>query len=473
MPNPNPIAAGAGAAARQTCFIDMPFGRKVDPKSGVTIDFDQVYDSGIRPAVEGAGLQCIRGDREQTGGLIHTAMFARLLLAEFVVADMTTANPNVFYELGVRHAAKGYTTIPIFATLGAPPFDVNGVRAIPYELTDGRLDEAAAATLVAALAARLQHALKGPVTADSPLFQLFERYPGVRMSEAVADVFRDRAGHAVEFRNRLAAARALRPQAAALAALKAIEHDLGDIAASERGVVGDLLLSYRAVEAYDAMIELHERMSGDLQAAAMTQQQLAFALNRRRRGGDRERAIALLDALRHSHGDSAETLGLLGRVYKDLWQEARRQGDFAADGWLEQAIEAYTRGFEAEPMDYFPGINALTLLLQKGDDAALAEHRRLLPLVTFATVRKGGEKAADYWTVATTIELACHDRNHALALRCLPRAAALAQKAGETWMLKSTLDNLKVIAACFGAEAGAPVAALAGRFADAIAQLER
>jgi len=93
-----------GSALRQTCFVDMPFGKKVDPKTGVTVDFDQVFHQGIRPAVEAAGLQCIRGDQEETGGLIHTAMFARLLLAEFVVADMTTANPNVFYELGVRHA---------------------------------------------------------------------------------------------------------------------------------------------------------------------------------------------------------------------------------------------------------------------------------------------------------------------------------------------------------------------------------
>jgi hypothetical protein len=125
--------------SRQVCFIDMPFGNKVDPKSGMTISFDQIYEVGIFPAVEEAGLQCIRGDREVTGGLNHTAMFARLLIAEFVVADMTTANPNVFYELGVRHATRPYTTIPIFATLGAPPFDVNGVRAIPYELIDGKL----------------------------------------------------------------------------------------------------------------------------------------------------------------------------------------------------------------------------------------------------------------------------------------------------------------------------------------------
>lgn len=459
--------------SKQTCFIDMPFGNKVDPKSGVTIDFDQIYEAAIRPAIEDAGLQCIRGDREVTGGLIHTAMFARLLIAEFVVADMTTANPNVFYELGVRHAAKPYTTIPIFSTLGAPPFDVNGVRAIPYELTDGKLAPEAAQALRKAILARVQHGLTGPVSPDSPLFQLFERYPGVTLSHEVTDVFRDRVDYSAAFRDRLAAARARKPQASAVAALKEIEGELGNIAASERGVVVDLMLSYRGVGAHDEVIALFERMSGDLRDAVMVRQQLAFSLNRRNAPGDRDRAIKVLESVREKHGDSAETLGLLGRVYKDKWQQAEADGDPAAVGWLDLAIDTYRRGFEAEPMDYFPGINALTLLLHKGDDEAMAEHRRLAPPVTFAAMRKGGEKATDYWTLATVIELACHNRDMALARRCLPRAIALVQQLSEPWMLKTTQANLQVIAKCFGTSDGAPVAALADQFRDAAQRMER
>lgn len=357
--------AGMGIAPRQTCFIDMPFGIKDDPRTGSRIDFDQIYTQGIEPAVRGVGLQCIRGDREETGGLIHTAMFARLLIAEFVVADMTTANPNVFYELGVRHAAKPYSTIPIFATIGAPPFDVNGVRAIPYDLVEGKLTADSATRLVSAIKERIEAALKSPVTPDSPLFQLFDRYPGISMSHEVTDVFRDRVNYAADFRARVAVARSIMPQADAIAALKVIESDIGSITVAERGVVMDLLLSYRAVEAYTEMVELCERMSGDLRAAVVTRQQLAFALNRRHDPGDRERAITLLEDLRKSHGDSAETLGILARIYKDLWQDAKKQGSLAADGFLDQAIETYVRGFDVEPLDYYPGVNALTLLIVK------------------------------------------------------------------------------------------------------------
>ena len=104
------------------CFVDMPFGQKPDLQSGVVVDFDQIYNEAIKPAIEECGLEALRGDEERTGGIIHSAMFARLLLSEFVVADLTLANANVFYELGIRHAAKPFTTVPIFANISAAAF---------------------------------------------------------------------------------------------------------------------------------------------------------------------------------------------------------------------------------------------------------------------------------------------------------------------------------------------------------------
>lgn len=431
-------------APRQTCFVDMPFGKKTDAKSGIEIDFDQIYAKGIQPAVEAAGLQCIRGDREDTGGIIHTAMFARLLLAEFVIADMTSANPNVFYELGVRHSARPYTTIALFATLGAPPFDVNMVRAIPYELSGGKLSDDAATALREAIGKRIRTALNGPVAKDSPLFQLFDGYPGITMSHELTDVFRDRVAYSEHFKALLAEARAREPLDAALQALHEIEASLGDVAGTERGVVVDLLLSYRAVGDYDGMITLYERAAGEVREAALARQQLAFALNRRNKPGDRDRAIQVLEGLLKSHGDSAETLGLLGRIYKDRFKSAPA-GSPEAEGWLDEAINTYTRGFEVEPLDFYPGINALTLLVLKQGEDAETEIRRLAPVVTFAALRRGGEKSDDYWTVATVLELACLNGDEGLARRCLPRALMLAAKAREPWMMRTTADNLALM----------------------------
>src|SRR5262245_49569359 len=59
------------------CFVLMPFGKKPEG-TGLVVDFDAVYHDVIAPAVEDAGLECVRADEEQTGGIIHKPMFERL-----------------------------------------------------------------------------------------------------------------------------------------------------------------------------------------------------------------------------------------------------------------------------------------------------------------------------------------------------------------------------------------------------------
>jgi hypothetical protein len=60
------------------CFVDMPFGQKSDRKSGLVVDFDQICNEGIKPAIEQCALEPLHGDEECTGGMIHSAIFARL-----------------------------------------------------------------------------------------------------------------------------------------------------------------------------------------------------------------------------------------------------------------------------------------------------------------------------------------------------------------------------------------------------------
>src|SRR5688500_7628835 len=95
------------------CFVVMPFNKKKDAEGNV-IDFDAVYSQLIRPAIEQAEMEPIRADEETVNGIIHKPMYERLILCDYVVADLTTANANVFYELGIRHTVKPYTTITLF-----------------------------------------------------------------------------------------------------------------------------------------------------------------------------------------------------------------------------------------------------------------------------------------------------------------------------------------------------------------------
>jgi hypothetical protein len=429
-------------AERRLCFVDMPFGKKTDLKTGTEINFDQIYKDAIKPSAEESGLECIRGDEERTGGIIHRAMFARLLLCEFVIADLTTANPNVFYELGVRHAAKPYTTIPIFATMGDLPFDVSLVRAIPYDLEDGKLAENAAENLKRELKSRIKGALEGPVAKDSPLFELFPEFPGIQVSHELTDVFRDRVQYSNEFRDKLSAARSQGSMEQALLELKSIEKELGDLKVVESGILVDLLLSYRDVSAWDEMVALYDQLPPDAQDAVLVRQQYALALNRRAKNADRQKAIEVLEELLKKRGASAETYGILGRVHKDRYKEAKEANKTIAAGYLDAAIDAYTKGFKCEPADYYPGVNAITLLLQKGDENAIEEAEKLTPLVAFAVARRGGAASSDYWDLATVLELAVIGRDETMAKNVLPK---LLINAEASWMVKTTADNLDLI----------------------------
>ena len=102
----------------------MPFGKKTT-NIGVIVNFDVVYQEVIAPAIKETGLEPLRADEEMAGGIIHKPMFERLILCEYAVADLTTANANVFYELGIRHAVRPWCTVLLFAEGGGQlPFDV-------------------------------------------------------------------------------------------------------------------------------------------------------------------------------------------------------------------------------------------------------------------------------------------------------------------------------------------------------------
>ena len=429
---------------RQTCFVDMPFGDKQDPHSGETIHFDAIFARAIAPAIAEVGLECVRRDQGRMGGVIHSAMFARLLLSDVAIADMTLAHPNVFYELGVRHCARPRATIPIFSGSAPMPFDVGPVRAVHYTLEKGVLTDDGAAALKGALVSRLGEALDRTPVPDSPLFEFIKGFKGIELSHEVTDVFRDTVKYAEKWRDRLEAARTGCAADEGRKQLRAVEAELGDLHRLEHGVLIDLYLSYRDVEGWDEMISLFDRFPPVLQGSVLARQQLALALNRRAGPGDRKKATAVLTKLIEQRGGDAETYGILGRIYKDRFKAAKKTGSAEAAVYLDEAIDAYARGFEREPLDYYPGVNAVNLLVQKGTEDALARAEKLVPLVTFAAVRRGGVDSKDYWDVATVFELACIGGDLPLAEQAMTRAVTLA---AAPWMIKTTADNLKLLIA--------------------------
>jgi len=374
------------------CFVLMPFGTKPDA-TGLLIDFDAVYQQLIAPAIRAAQLEPLRADEEMSGGIIHKRMFERLVLCEYAVADLTTANANVFYELGIRHAVRPWSTVLIFAGGSRLPFDVAPLRGLTYAIdasgkpTNPESDRAQ-------LTARL-YVAKQKAQGDSPLFELLEGLQPPDIACLKTDSFRDRVEISTPAEERLANARRL-----GLEAVRQVEASLGDVSQAESAVVIDLFLSYRSVKGWSDMVALVGKMSKPLSATVMVQEQLALALNRMRQG---ERAEAILLDLLQQRGPSSETYGILGRVYKDRWSEAVKSGQtMLARGMLEKAIAAYLSGFEADWRDAYPGINAITLMELR--DPPDPRRLEILPVVRYTVSRRVAGKP-DYWDYATLLEL--------------------------------------------------------------------
>jgi tetratricopeptide (TPR) repeat protein len=127
---------------------------------------------------------------------------------------------------------------------------------------------------------------------------------------------------------------------------------------------------------------------------------------------------------------------LLGAAYKGMMDD--NKGDESEEGYRIKAIEAYLEGFDADPRDYYPGINALTLMFFGDVDQDIFD--KYLPLVQFAVDRQLKKKPDDYWLQATRLELAILGNNAKDASTAFSKALATNP---EEWMRESTKANLE------------------------------
>ena len=104
------------------------------------VDFDALWERVYQPVLEELGYQAVRADRD-VGALIISQMIQRLAIADLVVADITLANANVYYEVGVRHAAKEKGCVLVGADWARPVFDLEQMRQLRFPLADGDVGE--------------------------------------------------------------------------------------------------------------------------------------------------------------------------------------------------------------------------------------------------------------------------------------------------------------------------------------------
>jgi hypothetical protein len=155
-----------------SCFVVGPIGdrdaSRDSPERQTYEEAIMVWEEVILPACEGFGISPLRADHIATSGEIPEQVFRRLRDDTLVIADLTGANPNVMYELGLRHTT-GKLTIQI-GERSRLPFDVSSIRTIIFRRTEAGLIDARK-RLAQAIGAGLQHG-GDPVSATRVWFEI-------------------------------------------------------------------------------------------------------------------------------------------------------------------------------------------------------------------------------------------------------------------------------------------------------------
>jgi hypothetical protein len=146
---------------KKICFVIAPIG---EAGSETRRRSDQILKHVIEPCAEECGYDAIRADRISEPGLITAQVLTHIIEAPMVIADLTEHNPNVFYELAIRHAVAK-PLVQMIRSTDRIPFDVAGMRTIPIDHQD--LDSVAEAKV--ALVTQIRAVEADPSKVQSPL----------------------------------------------------------------------------------------------------------------------------------------------------------------------------------------------------------------------------------------------------------------------------------------------------------------
>ncbi len=390
-------------------FVVMPFGNKEG------IDFDKVYSDYIKPALEREGYEIFRADEEQRAGEIRADMFQELLLADLVIADLSIDNPNVWYELGVRHALRSRGIILIQSKRDYQPFDVYTDRKLHHHVKDGIPDLAFLEKDKTALAVMAKETMSS--WHGRKISPVYNHLPFLKENDwkslKVGGVNEFWEKHEAWERRIKIAQEKMRPGDIIVLAAEAPVHVL-QLEAYRRAGKSLLKLGQFAfaLEQFEKAIAMD---SEDLES----QQQKGILLGRLKKY---EEAKIHLEELVGKYPGSAETVALLGRVEKDAWVNSWRKADqntedmqkdaACEDAILRDSIKAYAKGFYMDPTHYYSAINAVTLIMLlrhlSGDESQLELGKTMAGGIRWciqSALSKETPSSKDYWARVTLGDL--------------------------------------------------------------------
>ena len=176
--------------SNKTCFVIMSIGDQTHGTSVVaSSELKSKYDDLIKEAIKKArpNTDVVRADEVSLQGTITTDIVTRLMHSTYVVADVTFPNPNVFYELGLRHSCKPGTVIIKDKSGPKIPFDIAHLRYIEYENTTTGLK-----SLSKQLTSVFDHIDREPSRPDNHFLEIAKltgyQYPSYKPEEAPAEM---------------------------------------------------------------------------------------------------------------------------------------------------------------------------------------------------------------------------------------------------------------------------------------------
>lgn len=353
---------------KKVCFVVMGFGKKMDYENNKEVDLDIVYKKVIKPlfAELTEEYKLIRGDEICGSALIDTSMYALLMNADLVIADLTTLNPNALYELGIRHAVKPYSTIIMAQDNCRIPFDLNHSRFLMYDNYGEHLDDDEANSIILKLKDYVVDS-RNEIT-DSPMLTYFSE---ASLSEELY--------------------------------MKIVE----DVK-SENDTISSFIANAQLLMQESKFIDA-ARVWADLCKALPNndyiKQQFALSTYKAKKPNETmalEKALDIMKELNPRNSLDHETLGITGAIYKRLFKINHNYD------YLEEAIKLYQRGYVLKN-DYYNGENyANCLLLSVGNpeldserEFLLYESKKLYKEVFNHINEKIRNEEVNYWMYAT------------------------------------------------------------------------
>jgi len=445
------------------CFVVMPFGKKKGA-DGHPFDFNAIYKTLIKPAIEDAGFEPFRADEETASGDILTDMFQELLLADMVLCDLSIDNANAFYELGIRHALRKRGVVHIQAGRAYMPFDIFNVRTLPYHITpEGVPDPEFIKTDIKSIARLLRDTWASDQDAiHSPIYNLLSGMKEPERKSLQTPLATGFWREYDEWKDRVTVAQR--------------EKHIGDILLLTEEIRNPLIREDAVAEVGSALAKLGRNelaLSQYREGISVNSNNLnfrreeAFHLNRVGRVNE---AIVKIEGILNDFPQDTESISYLGRIYKEMWTNSwnripnkakRLKTAFETYHWLIKSIDMYMKGFQMDLRDYYPGINAYTLSVlavhladkfdsKKTPDPDITRIRKIMPglrdTLEFSlesTISLEGEKA-EYWSLVSIAELRLlTSSDHAEVARSYRKAITALRR--DLFSLRSSLAQLETI----------------------------